>query len=349
MTDAPVLVRTEGAIGRLTLNRPEALHSLNLEMCEIMTGALLKWREDPSIELVVLDHLEGTRGFCAGGDVRALADSVAGDGELATQFFHDEYRLNALIQGYPKPYIALIDGVTMGGGVGISVHGSHRIATENTTFAMPEAGIGLFPDVGGSWFLPRLPIGIGTWMALTGARLKGRDALAAGVATHYLGADQLSEFRAELKNAGVTAFDMCETHAEGSFSPHLGVIETCFTKSSVEEIIDALEVAGDDWAKKQVGIIRRQSPTTLKVAIRQMSEGREHKEFAETMRMEFRIAMRLVRAHDFTEGVRALIIDKDQSPKWQPSHLSEIDDDQIDAIFAPLGDKELQLIGEEVQ
>lgn len=183
---ADVTIYRQGVAGRITLNRPQALHALNEEMCLAMDAALKQWAGDDEVELVVVDHAEGTRGFCAGGDIRMLAESGTGDGSAASAFFRAEYRLNTRIKNYAKPYVAFMDGVTMGGGVGISVHGSHRVATERTTFAMPETGIGLFPDVGGGWFLPRLGPPLGMWLALTGERLKGGDVCAAGVATNFV-------------------------------------------------------------------------------------------------------------------------------------------------------------------
>jgi len=191
-----VIVKKQGRAGRITLNRPESLHALNTEMCEIMTEALLSWVNDPEVEFILVDHLVETGGFCAGGDVILLHESGKGDGAVARDFFKTEYRLNTLIKEYPKPYVSMMDGVTMGGGVGISVHGSHRIATDRSLFAMPESGIGLIPDVGGGFFLPRLTGGLGMWLALTGDRLKGADVLAVGVATHYANSEDIADLSA---------------------------------------------------------------------------------------------------------------------------------------------------------
>lgn len=341
VSELPVIARKEGRAGRLTLNRPKALHSLNPDMCTIMYDALQDWRDDPDVEFILVDHAAGTRGFCAGGDIRLIADSGAEGGEKAAEFFTIEYRLNALIHSYPKPYVAIIDGVTMGGGVGIAVHGSHRIATENTTFAMPESGIGLFPDVGGGWFMPRLKGELGEWLAQTGARLKGKDVLAAGIATHFTEAANLDALKAAAIKDGVRAFDALEQSAEGSFAPHVALMDACFAKDSVEEIFAALEASNDPWAQKQLADLKTKSPTTLKVAKRQMKEALKAKSFEDNMRMEYRIAVRIVTGHDFQEGVRAVIIDKDNAPKWSPANLEGVTDAMLDELFANLGDKEL--------
>jgi len=200
-----VLVRREGGIGKIILNRPKALHALNLQMCEAILAALNAWKSDDSVQLVLVTHAEGSRGFCAGGDIRMLAESGASDGSEARAFFAVEYRLNAAVKAFPKPYVAIMDGVTMGGGVGLAVHGSHRIATERTLFAMPETGIGLFPDVGGGWFLPRLRGELGTWLALTGARLKGADVAAARVATHFLPSDLIPSLIGQVASAAYSS------------------------------------------------------------------------------------------------------------------------------------------------
>ncbi len=349
--ERPVLVSKVGQIGRLTLNRPKALHSLNLEMCEIMSAALREWKDDPSVSAVLVDHAKDTRGFCAGGDIRMLAESGAGDGVEATDFFREEYRLNTLIKRFPKPYIAIMNGVTMGGGVGISVHGSHRIATENTVFAMPETGIGLFPDVGGGWFLPRLPGELGMWLALTGARLKGSDVVAAKVATHFVPTELLANLVGEIEQADLSiegahlVNTILSTRKkpvpEAGFQQYRPLIDECFGKASVEEIIEALAAKDDDWCKAQIKILETKSPQTLKVAFRQLREGAAFETFEENMQNEFRIGWRQVRSADFLEGVRAVIIDKDNQPNWPSGNLQKILPEKIDEIFAPLGADEL--------
>jgi enoyl-CoA hydratase len=344
MSAAPsVIARVEGKAGRLTLNRPAALHALNLEMCVALTEALLGWRGAGGPEVVLIDHAPGTRGFCAGGDIRMLAESGAAEGpergRAARAFFHAEYRLNHLLKTYPKPVIALMDGVTMGGGVGISVHGSHRVATPNTVFAMPETGIGLFPDVGGGWFLPRLAGELGTWLALTGVRLKGREVLSARVATHFADGGALSGLALAVCADGGAALAGLETTAP-ELAPGAAVVDRLFAHDRVEDIIASLVAEPGEWAAAQLGTLRTRSPQTLKVALRQLRLGRQAASFAAVMELEYRIGARVVERHDFHEGVRALLIDKDNQPRWDPATVEEVTDAMLDAIFAPLPEGE---------
>lgn len=349
MTDAPILARLEGPLGRLSLNRPKALHALNLDMCQLMVAALLAWRDDPAVTAILLDHT-GDRGFCAGGDIRMLAESGAKDSVEAKAFFRLEYQLNALLQSFPKPVIALMDGITMGGGVGISVHGTFRIATERTVFAMPETGIGLFPDVGGGWFLPRLPEPeMGTWLALTGARLGGQECVAAGIATHFIPTEILGAARAQIAGAAGThdparalrsGLDaLCE--ADGKpIIPAPGALIPLFGFNTVEEIFAALEADGGEWPLKQLATLKTKSPQTLKVALRQLRAGAKMAHFADNMAMEFRIGARVVSRPDFLEGVRAVIIEKDNAPQWNPATLEGVTETLLDEIFAPLSPEE---------
>ena len=343
-----ILTNAADGLARITLNRPEALHALNTHMCANMTQALLAWRDDDSVRAVMIDHKEGTRGFCAGGDIRVLADSGKTDGRDARAFFFTEYRLNHLLFHYPKPVVALINGVTMGGGVGISMPATFRIATENTTYAMPETGIGLFPDVGGGWYLPRKPGQIGMWLALTGARIKAADCIVAGIATHFMPSEILAAARAQIAGAaqthdperalqtGLDALDEGPGKPKELTAENVERIDRAFAGESVEAIIAALESDGSDWAKAQLNILATKSPQTLKVTFRQLREGAKMATFAEEMRHEYRIAARVVMRHDFAEGVRALIVDKDNQPKWDPPTLAGVSDAMIDEIFAPL-------------
>jgi len=336
-----VIIHRQGVAGRITLNRPQALHALNEQMCLTMDAALQAWSDDPEIELVVVDHAEGTRGFCAGGDIRMLAESGAADGSAAQAFFRAEYRLNTRIKNYPKPYVAFIDGVTMGGGVGISVHGSHRVATERTNFAMPETGIGLFPDVGGGWFLPRLGPPLGMWLALTGERLKGGDVCAAGVATNFVESKVVDVVKTSVCDGELALLEAMDWDESGSFEKNMDVIERCFWQERVEDIFLALAAEPGEWAKAQLAVLKTKSPQTLKVAHRQLRGGLEMKTFADNMRQEYRIACRVVHLHDFQEGVRAVIVDKDNAPKWDPPTLPGVTTAMLDEIFAPLGEGEL--------
>ena len=338
--DAPeILTHVEGRVGRITLNRPQALHALTTGMCRAMTEALLAWKDDSGVELVLIDHA-GERGFCAGGDIRMLAESGAGDGAAAREFFHTEYRLNHLLFVYPKPVAAVIDGITMGGGVGISLPARYRIATERTTFAMPETGIGLFPDVGGGWHLPRMPGRTGMWLALTGARIKAADCELTGIATDDLASASLPQFKARLI-ADPAAIETLLTEMEvDAGRPPLGAahdrVEHLFAGDSVEEILENLQGDGSDWAKAQLATLRTKSPISVKVSFRQMQLGAKARTFAENMAMEYRIGCRMVATNDFSEGVRAVIVEKDNAPRWNPPRIEDVTEADVDAIFAPL-------------
>ncbi len=340
-----VLSQLENGIGRLTLNRPAALHALNTGMCEIMIEALLGWRGDPGVEAVLIDH-SGERGFCAGGDIRMLAESGAGDGAAARRFFFVEYQLNALLFDYPKPVITIMDGVTMGGGVGLAMPSRYRVATGRTNFAMPETGIGLFPDVGGGWHLPRLPGETGMWLALTGARLRGADCLALGIATHFVGSGQVGALKEALINSAHLRLRgderiRCLANFEADPGPapiaaQRADIDRLFAHSSVEAIFAALSADPSDWAKAQFDVLKTKSPQTLKVAFRQLRGGAKIASFADEMAVEYRIGARVVRRPDFIEGVRAVIVDKDNAPRWNPQTLEGVTLAMLDAIFAPL-------------
>jgi enoyl-CoA hydratase len=282
----------------------------------------------------------GERAFCAGGDIRTLYDSGKAGTPYALEFYRDEYLLNAYIKHYPKPYIALISGIVMGGGVGVSVHGSHRIADETTLFAMPETGIGLFPDVGGSFFLPRLAGELGLYLGLTGARLKAADALHAGVATHFVPAAERQALIETFARGEVAVANTSPGPAP--LTELRGRIDTIFSARSVEAILERLERDGSEWALDTAATIRAKSPTASKLAFRQIREGKALA-FDDCMRMEFRMVNRVIAGHDFYEGVRATIIDKDGAPKWKPDLLAGVSDKNIDAYFAPLGGGELPL------
>jgi enoyl-CoA hydratase len=340
MSEQPeVLTRVENGVGRITLNRPKALHALTTNMCRLMIEALLAWRDDPTVSLVLLDH-SGERGFCAGGDIRMLAESGAGDGAAAREFFHTEYRLNHLLFHYPKTTLAVMDGVTMGGGVGLSRPCRFRVATERTTFAMPETGIGLFPDVGGGWYLPRMPDHIGLWLALTGARIKAADCELVGVATDYIASQDVERFKAAVI-ADPPAVETLLTEFEGDagrppLAAHQDEIQRIFGLGSVAEILDALQAEDTDWAREQLAVMAGKSPQTLRVAFRQLRLGGRAASFAENMAMEYRIGARVVQKHDFLEGVRAVIVDKDNQPRWDPPSVAGVSEAMLDEIFAPL-------------
>jgi len=343
MTDLPstdeIIARVENGVGRITLNRPAALHALTTAMCRAMTAALLTWEHDPAVTAVLFDHT-GERGFCAGGDIRMLAQSGAADGVEARDFFFIEYRLNALLMRYAKPTLAIMDGVVMGGGVGLALPCKVRVATERTTFAMPETGIGLFPDVGGGWHLPRLPGKSGLWLALTGARIKGADCLALGIATHFVESAGTDALKAAILAGDLSAADrFAASPGPAPLAPHRAEIDRLFGADSVEAIFAALEADGGAWASAQLKTLRTKSPQTLKVAFRQLALGAVAATFEDNMRMEYRIGARVVARHDFLEGVRAVILDKDNAPKWSPDTLDGVTEAMLDGIFAPLAEE----------
>ncbi|MEI9995539.1 MAG: enoyl-CoA hydratase/isomerase family protein [Rhizomicrobium sp.] len=342
--DAEILFETRGAVGLITLNRPKALNALTHGMVVALHATLREWAGDDAVKTVVIQGA-GERAFCAGGDIRTLYDSGKAGTSYAIDFYRDEYLLNAFIKHYPKPYVALLHGFVMGGGVGVSVHGSHRVADETMQFAMPETGIGLFPDVGGSFFLPRLPGEIGMYLGLTGARLKTADALYGGVATHTVSSSARAALIENLADGHEPDAALDGLNAETAPPPLAelrGRIDAIFSAPSVEGILERLERDGTDWALDTAKAIRAKSPTATKLAFRQIREGAKL-DFDACMRMEFRMVNRVIAGHDFYEGVRATIIDKDGAPNWQPATLAEVSDVDIDAYFAPLGERELPL------
>lgn len=342
MTD-DIITSIEGKAGRLRLNRPEALNALTTAMCEAITVQLREWRDDPGVEAVLIDHAEG-RGFCAGGDIRMLAESGATDGVEARAFFHTEYRMNHLLFTFMKPSAAFMDGITMGGGVGLSQPCKYRIATENTRFAMPETGIGLFPDVGAGWYLSRLPGRTGQFLALTGARLNGAECKALGLATHYVPSDALDTLKAAIAddphNIASTLYE-AETEAPAArIVAHRAAIDRLFASDRYEDILAALEADGSDWAIKELETLRNKSPQTCKVALELLRQGKRQTDFASEMRVEYRVASHVVQRHDFLEGVRAVIVDKDNAPQWNPATPEGVTEGLITEIFSPLSPDE---------
>jgi enoyl-CoA hydratase len=334
-----VLTVIENGVGRIRLNRPKAIHALTPGMCEAVNEALLAWRMDDAVIAVMIDHAEG-RGFCAGGDIALLANSAKADCVEAERFFHAEYRMNHLLFVYDKPVVAFLDGITMGGGVGISLPARYRITTERTMFAMPETGIGLFPDVGGGWFLPRLPGRIGVYLAATGGRIDGADAKAIGLATHYMPSDTLDDVKARIiaDPAALTRIlDAAgETPPPSKLEGQRPGIDRLFASDRYEDILAALKADGSEWAQKQLSVLATKSPQTIKVALRQLVEGAAFTDFADNMRNEYRIACHVIRRPDFVEGVRAVIFEKDNAPKWEPATPEAVTDALVDSIFAPL-------------
>ena len=347
-----ILFERKGAWGVVTLNRPTALNALTWPMVEAFRAALVKWERDPAIGAVLVKGA-GDKAFCAGGDIRWLHDEAKKDPARASGFFREEYRCNAAIHHFPKPYVALIDGVVMGGGVGVSVHGDFRVAGDRTLFAMPETGIGLFPDVGGGYFMPRLHDGLGLYYALVGARAKAADCMAAGIATHYVPSARMAELEAALIDLRPGARGHADIEALlDAFAADPGAapvnalrpqIKALFSDvASVEALFDRLAADGGQFAKETLATLSRMSPTSMKITLEQMKRGHAL-DFDHVMAMEFRIVRRVMEGHDFFEGVRALLVDKDKNPRWNPAGLSDVADATLAAYFAPLGAEELAL------
>jgi enoyl-CoA hydratase len=341
--DDEVLFFQDDALGRIVLNRPKALNALTLGMVRAMDARLRVWARDASVKAIVVEGA-GERAFCAGGDIRALYDSGKAGDPYAIDFYREEYALNTLIKRYPKPYLAFVRGIVMGGGVGVSVHGSHRIAGEGIMFAMPETGIGLFPDVGGTYFLPRCPGETGMYLALTGARLNLADALYAGVATQHIPVARWPEALAALAQAGDVRV-LAELGAAGgpsALAANAAHIDHAFSAGSVEEILARLDAMASPFGAETAKALRTKSPTSLKVVYAQVRAGRDLP-FEDCMRLEFRLTNRFMRGHDFYEGVRAAIIDKDQAPKWRPDTLAGVPDAEVARYHSTLPDGDLVL------
>ncbi|OJU19534.1 MULTISPECIES: enoyl-CoA hydratase/isomerase family protein [unclassified Sphingomonas] len=335
-----LIVEADGGVGRIRLNRPKAIHALNRAMCDGVLEALEAWRDDAAIRVITIDHAEG-RGFCAGGDIRMLAESGAKDGAEARAFFHTEYRMNHRLFTYAKPIVAFMDGITMGGGVGISQPCRFRVATENTKLAMPETGIGLFPDVGGGWYLSRLPGRIGQYLALTGHRLDGAECHALGLATHYLPAERLAEAKARIAQGPEAVLDALAVAApDAAILAHRDEIDRLFASDRLEDIFAALAADDSDFARATLATLETKSPQTMKVSLKLLLDGKTMPSFADEMRQEYAVGSRVVQRHDFLEGVRAVIVDKDNSPQWNPPTPDGVSDHLIDQIFAPLPDDE---------
>jgi enoyl-CoA hydratase len=348
MVDPDIICETRGAAGLVVLNRPAALNAINHDMVRELARALDTWEADPRVTRIVV-MASGERAFSAGGDIRALYEQArAGRYDEALAFWAEEYRLNIRIKTYPKPYIALIDGMVMGGGVGLSLHGSHRVAGERYRFAMPEVGIGFFPDVGATYALPRLPNHVGMYLALTGQRIGPDDAATFGLATHLVASSDMPGLLDRLcagEPVDAAIAIVVQSSRPGEVALQADLIESCFSAPSVPAILDRLDAAaagGSDFAATAAATIRSKSPSSLAITFEQMRRGGDLT-FEEAMAMEFRIVSRILRGHDFTEGVRATIIDKNGRPVWQPASLAEVDEADVMAHFADLGPAELAL------
>lgn len=352
-----IIIQEEGSKRILTLNRPKALNALNLSMVREIYSPLKKWDGAGDVNMVILKG-SGDKAFCAGGDIVAVTKSAkeAANGGTSTvhkDFFREEYRLNHLIGTLSKTFIAFIDGIVMGGGCGLSVNGQFRVGTERTMLAMPETALGLFPDVGGSYFLSRLKDNLGLYLALTGYRLYGADAYHAGLATHYVASSRLEDLQTKLLSMERVTHEKVDTLIR-EFAPsnipkfsleaHLPVIKKTFHAKSVEEIFENLRAENSEWSKEQLKTLSKMSPTSLKITFKQLEHGAKMS-FKEVFTMEYRLSQRCFEDHDIYEGCRAILIDKDRNPKWKPEKLENVTDNVIERYFAPLGQHDLILNG----
>eukprot|EP00039_Didymoeca_costata_P024268 m.9824 g.9824 ORF g.9824 m.9824 type:complete len:382 (-) comp4141_c0_seq1:26-1171(-) len=340
-----ILTESVGHARVMSLNRTKALNALSLEMVRAMKPTIESWSSNDEVSLVLLKG-EGGKAFCAGGDVVTLARNLKEDGLIAKDFFREEYVVDNLLATLPKTFVALIDGIVMGGGVGISLPANFRVATEKTMFAMPETGIGLFPDVGGSFHLPRLEGKLGLFLGLTGHRLMGADNVHAGIATHCVKSEDLAEVEEKLLavadaadvNGAVeevlTKYNDIEGH-EFSLAPHMDLIDSCFAGDTVEDIIENLETSGDEFAVKQAQKMKKMSPTSMKITHKQLQLG-ANLSLEECFGMEYRMTQAAMGGHDFYEGVRALLIDQDKNPQWSPSTLADVTEELVNRHFKPV-------------
>lgn len=342
--EAPVLTRREGHAGIIILNRPEAINALTTEMVHLIQEALDDWAADDEVQTVVLTGA-GERGLCAGGDIVSLWRDAKAGGTEAAEFWAAEYRLNAAISRYPKPYVALMDGIVLGGGIGLSAHGETRVVTERSSIGMPETGIGFLPDVGGTWLLSRAPGEIGTHLALTAGSVGPGDALAVGLADHYVASEDLPALLEAL--ATTPAQEAVERFAapapESDLLAARGWIDEAYAGDDVQTIVDRLRERPEEAAHKAADRISTKSPTSLAITLRALREARGMGSLEEALAQEYRLALRCHAGHDFVEGVRAQVVDKDRKPSWDPSSLADVTPEQVTSYFAPLGDQELDL------
>jgi len=351
VSEAEITCEVRGSTGFVFLNRPKALNALTASMCDALFVQLQAWRADDRVGAVVIRGA-GEKAFCAGGDVIRLYEDGRSGGTYPRDFYRAEYRCDTLIKNYPKPYVPVIDGIVMGGGVGVSVHGSYRIATDRTIFAMPETGIGLFPDVGGTYFLPRLPGALGLYLGLTGRRLTGADCVAIGLAEAFVKHDDVEALAQCLIDEAPRHLTDIRSIAEKFATPieaapitrERELIDRHFAAASIEDILRSLSKDTSAWARATRDGLLQKSPLSLKVTFRQMAEG-PTLSFEDAMRLEWRLASRFAADHDFYEGVRALLVDKDMKPNWRPARLEDVTESQVEGYFAPLPDGELDLTG----
>ncbi|MCK9914313.1 enoyl-CoA hydratase/isomerase family protein [Microbacteriaceae bacterium K1510] len=341
-----IIVSGYGALRRITLNRPQAMNALTLDMVVAITRLLKVWRDDPEVRVVLLDGA-GTRGFCAGGDIRALYEAARSGSDFPAIFWRDEYRLDALIARYPKPVVVLMDGIVMGGGVGLAAYAAFRIVTERSAVAMPEVGIGFFPDVGASFLLARAPGNVGTYLALSGASIGAADAIYCGLADIYVPFAALADLPAALSSCQTrddVDFSLRKLSAQtpgGHLPPARSWIDHCYAPDTVEEIFERLNQCDDSGAGEAICVLETRSPTSLKVTLRHLRDAAIFERLEECLQQDYRIALACIRNHDFLEGVRAAVIDKDRNPHWRPATVAAVTAEAVDRHFLPHGGPEL--------
>lgn len=345
MTEPDCIIRVSGRVGHITLNRPKALNALTYAMSSAIETALRNWIGAPGVDMVLIDAL-GERAFCAGGDIQDLyANGRAGDFDFGRRFWADEYRLNALIANYPKPFVALMDGFVMGGGVGVSAHGTHRVVTERTQLAMPECGIGLIPDVGGSWLLARAPGHVGDYIGLTGCRLGPGDAIYSGLADGYVPSGALEAVREALLADGSpdVLAEFWEKPEEGTLPGLRGEIDLAFGQADLAGTLRQLASMDSEWARQTEAALRRASPISLACAFEIIRSARQAERIEDALAIEYRFASRCMEHGDFLEGIRAAVIDKDRKPRWRHERVEDIARAEVDLMLAPADGGELDL------
>lgn len=344
MSEPEVLIGKNDGLGSITLNRPKAINALNHPMVQEITPALQEWASDDSVEAVVITGA-GERGLCAGGDIVSIYHDAQSGGSGSADFWREEYILNAFIARFPKPYVAIMDGIVMGGGVGISAHGNVRIVTERSKIGMPEVGIGFVPDVGGTYLLARTPGELGAHVALTTAQMRAGDAIACGFADHFVPSADLPAFLEHLRTAGVAAAvaKFAQPAPESDLLAQQSWIDECYSADTVEEIVERLRAHSAPEANAAAEQVLAKSPVSLKVALRSLRRARDSESIEEVLNDEYRVSLACLKSHDLVEGIRAQVIDKDRNPQWSPATLEAVADEQVDGFFADLGESELGL------
>lgn len=344
MTEPQVMFDERGGVGRITLNRPKAINALNHAMVREIAPQLDAWAADESIDTVLLVGA-GERGLCAGGDIVSIYHDAKDGGTGSKDFWREEYILNAAIARFSKPYVAIMDGVVMGGGVGLSAHANTRIVTERSKIAMPEVGIGFIPDVGGTYLLARAPGELGTHLALTTARMDAADAIAAGFADHFMPSENLEKFYQALESGSVSdaLSEFTEPAPESTLAGARAWIDEAYSADTVEEILDRLRRSAAPEAQKAAGDIESKSPVALKVTLKSLRSAAQASSLEQVLNEEYRVSLASLSSHDLVEGIRAQVVEKDRNPAWSPATLADVTQDDVDRYFEPLGDAELKL------